>query len=156
MKRVLARACMLATLAMLTLRATSAVAEPAASLAVGEAWARATPPGATVAAVYLTIVGGSRPDRLLGANTARARMTELHAVAHAAGMTRMRPSDGVDIPARGKLVLAPEGLHLMLMEMPRPLMQGEAFEVQLRFAHAGPVDVPVQVVAPGASGPAPR
>jgi len=152
MTRVATAACMFAALVLASLHPASA--GPAAGVTVRDAWARATPPGAVVAAVYLTIVGGSRADRLLGAHTSRAGMTELHAVTHESGMIRMRPSDGVDVAAHGKVMLAPEGLHLMLMNLPQPLVQGESFEVQLHFAQAGIVDVPVQVVAPGASGPA--
>jgi copper(I)-binding protein len=155
MKRVRALAGMPFTLLTL-LWAVAHAGEPDASLTVRDAWSRATPPGSNVAAVYLTIVGGSAPDRLLEASTTRARATELHAVTHDTGMARMRPSAGVDIPAKGTVLLAPDGLHLMLMELSRPLVQGETLEVQLRFEHAGTIDVPVRVVAPGSAGLAVR
>jgi hypothetical protein len=154
MKRSLARTCTHVALALLVLLGSSSrAADPAASPTVREAWSRATPPGSTVAAVYLTIVGGAQPDRLLDARTARAGTTQLHAVTHDGGMTRMRAASGVDVPARGKVVLAPDALHLMLMDLARPLTAGESFTLKLRFAHAGTLDVTVEVVPPGASGP---
>lgn len=123
---------------------------------VSEAWARATPPGASVAAAYLTITGGSRADTLLAAVTSRAAMTEIHEVTEADGMMQMRPVDeGVAVPAGAVVRLAPHGLHLMLMQLARPLAAGERFTVTLRFARAGEIDVQVEVRAPGADRPAP-
>jgi periplasmic copper chaperone A len=132
-------------------------AEPvAASPTVRDAWARATAPGTGVAAVYCAIVGGSKDDRLIGASTDRAEVTQIHSVMHAAGMARMRPLDEVVIPARKTVVLAPETMHLMLMNLSQPLTTGEHFVVQLRFARAGTVEVAVDVRPPDASGPVAR
>jgi copper(I)-binding protein len=121
---------------------------------VRDAWARATPPGMSVAAAYMTIVGGAQPDRLLSATTPRAGMTQIHMVTEAEGMARMRPVDGVDVPAHQSVLLAPQGLHLMLMNLSRPLVAGERFPVTLTFAGAGQLDVDVLVKAPDESAPA--
>jgi hypothetical protein len=110
-----------------------------------------------VAAVYMTIVGGSKADRLVSASTARAAMTEIHSVTEENGMTRMRPVEGgVAVPAGKTITLAPQGLHLMLMMLDRPLVAGEKFAVTLTFESAGSRDVPVDVRAPGAAPPAPH
>ncbi len=126
----------------------------AGAIAVRAAWARATPPGASVAAVYLTLVGGSRPDRLVGAETVRAAMTQIHVVTEAEGMARMRPIDGVDVPARKTVSLAPQGTHLMLMNLTQPLVARERFPLSLQFESAGKVDVSVEVRGPGDAPPA--
>jgi len=120
---------------------------------VRDAWARATPPGSEAAAVYLTIRGGVGADRLESASTPRAAMTHLHAVDDAGGMMRMRAVDGLDIPAGHDVALAPQGLHLMLMGVDRPLVAGERFPVTLHFTHGGDRVVDVQVVPATASGP---
>lgn len=138
---------------LLILLAFGTVALADSGLAVRDAWARATPPGAGVGAAYLTIVGGSQADRLVSATTARAGMTQIHVVTEADGMSRMRPVDGVDIPAGKTVVLAPQGLHLMLMGLPQPLVAGERFKLTLAFAQAGQVEVEVEVRAPGESAP---
>jgi len=58
----------LLALALAHLAAPTDAAEPAPhAVKVSGAWARATPPGMTVAAVYLTLAGGSRADRLVSA-----------------------------------------------------------------------------------------
>jgi len=120
---------------------------------VRDAWARATPPGSGVAAVYLTIVGGAQADRLLGASTARAEMTQVHSVEQQGGMSRMRPVEAIDVGAGKLVIFAPETMHLMLMNLAQPLVAGEHFTVQLRFAKAGTVETSVEVVSAAANGP---
>lgn len=130
-------------------------AEPASTtgVVVRDAWARATPPGAAVAAVYLTIAGGAKPDRLLGASTPAAAMTQVHAVTETQGVSRMRETEGVPVPAAGKVVFAPHGLHLMLMNLARPLVAGDTFEITLQFAESGPRVARVAVVAADSAPP---
>ena len=140
------RACLLVVLSAVA--APLAAGEPSA-LEVRGAWARATPPGAAVAAAYLTIRGGAEADRLLGAQTEIAAMTQIHAVTDSAGVARMREVEAVEVPARGVVELAPHGLHLMLMHLERPLVAGQRFVVTLRFERAGAREVAFEVVAPG-------
>jgi len=139
-----------ATAALLLAFATTSVADDAvpSALTVRDAWARATPPGAGVAAAYLTIVGGAAPDRLVGASTGMAAMTRIHSMVETDGMARMREADDIAISAGQRIVLAPHGLHLMLMDLRQPLVAGQRFTVTLTFAHAGAREVSVDVVAP--------
>jgi len=144
----------LAALAFLCTVALAHAAEPAPqAVTVSAAWARATPPGTAVAAVYLTLVGGPQADRLVGAATPRAAMTQIHVVSEAEGMARMRPTAGVDVPARKAVALAPQGTHIMLMDLPRPLVAGERFPLALQFQQAGRIDVSVEVLAPDTAPP---
>jgi copper(I)-binding protein len=142
--------------AVSTANAADAPKGVAAKPIVRDAWARATPPGSGVAAVYLTLVGGSQADRLLGASTVRAEMTQVHSVEQQAGMSRMRPVDGLDLAAGKMVTFAPETMHLMLMNLAQPLVAGEHFTVQLRFAQAGVVEATVEVVSAAANGPTRR
>ena len=153
MKRHIATAVF--ALAISNVAAPTYATEPAPqAVTVSAAWARATPPGMTVAAVYLTLAGGSKPDRLVGAETPRAGMAQIHVVSEADGMARMRQTEGVDVPAHTSVALAPQGSHIMLMDLPRPIVAGERFPLTLQFEHAGRVDVDVEVRAPGAAPPA--
>ena len=83
----------------------------------------------------------------------RAAMTHLHSVDDSGGMTRMRAVDSLEIPAGHDVTLAPQGLHLMLMGVDRPLIAGERFPVTLHFAHGGDRIVDVLVVPATAAGP---
>jgi hypothetical protein len=144
----------LLALALLHTATPTYAAEPAPqAVTVSAAWARATPPGMAVAAVYLTLSGGPRADRLVGAATPRAAMAQIHVVSAAAGMAQMRPTEGVDVPARGSVALAPQGTHIMLMDLPQPLVAGERFPLTLQFEQAGKIDVSVEVRAPGTAPP---
>jgi copper(I)-binding protein len=120
------------------------------------AWARATPPGADVAAVYVTLRSSGTADRLAGAGTPRASMTHLHTVEESGGVAKMRPVDGIEIPAGKTVVLAPKGHHLMLMGIGKPLVAGEHFPLTLHFERGGDriVDVAVRS-ATAAADPAP-
>ena len=128
----------------------------AADLQVRDAWARATPPGAGVAAVYLTIVGGDVADTLRAAKTDRAAMTQVHAVTESDGMARMREAGGVAVPPGASVTFAPGGLHLMLMNLATPLVAGQRFVVTLTFERSGTRDVDVVVLAPDQAPPAAR
>ena len=142
---------LLACLVLLSLPALAAAGAPV----VSDAWARATPPGVDVSAVYLTITGGSTNARLVGASTDRASMAHLHTVEESGGVATMRPVDGVAVPAGARVMLAPKGTHIMLMGLARPLVAGETFTLVLRFEKAGEQTVRVTVRAAGDSGPVP-
>lgn len=101
------------------------------------AWARATPPGVSVGAVYLRIDGGTRPDRLLGASSPRAERIEFHRVENADGMMRMRRVAAIELPAGARVELEPQALHLMLIGLSAPLSAGARLPLTLRFETAG-------------------
>lgn len=134
----------------LALLATWSLAAAAADgPTVSGAWARATAPGTDVGAAYMTIEGGGAADRLVSASSPRAAMTHLHAVTEDGGVAKMRPVEGIEVPAGQRVELAPKGLHIMLMGLDSPLVAGETFTVTLRFASAGERAVTVTVRAAG-------
>lgn len=146
-------------LATLSVLAFVAVAAAADLPVVTSAWSRATAPGVDVGAAYMTIEGGSKDDRLVAASTDRASMVHLHTVEETAGVARMRPVEGIEVPAGRKVVLAPRGTHVMLMGLSGPLVAGESYALTLKFAKAGDVAVQVNVRAAGTdddAGQAPR
>jgi hypothetical protein len=112
---------------------------------VTDAWARATPPGTTVGAAYMTIQGGRQADRLVDARSDRAAMVHLHSVEEKDGVSKMRAIEAVEIPAGQRVTLAPKSTHVMLMGLDGPLVAGQTFVVTLRFAKAGEQPVTVTV-----------
>jgi hypothetical protein len=140
-------------LAGLALLSLSALAGAADGPTISQAWARATAPGVDVGAVYLTIEGGAAGDQLTGASTLRAGMVHLHTVEETGGVAKMRPVEGLEVPAGKRIVLAPKGTHIMLMGLEQPLVAGETFPLSLRFAKAGERTIQVTVRAPNADGP---
>lgn len=121
-------------------------AEPT-GLQIDHAWARATPPGAESAAVYLRITNPTAHpgDTLLGASTEVAKTAGLHTHQEEKGVMRMRSMAAIPIPSGQVVEAHPGGLHIMLTELVRPLAAGQEFTLTLRFEHAGNISVPVKV-----------
>ncbi|HET7197754.1 MAG TPA: copper chaperone PCu(A)C [Burkholderiales bacterium] len=127
-----------------------------AQVKIENAWARATPPGATIAAGYLTIRNASaKPDRLVSASSPAAARVAPHVTVEEGGINRMRPVKGYDIPAHGVFELTPGGAHLMLMNLKAPLKEGERVPLLLEFSHAGEVKTELEVKPLGTTGAMP-
>ncbi|MEO8464404.1 MAG: copper chaperone PCu(A)C [Gammaproteobacteria bacterium] len=131
-------------LAALLLAPTLAVA--ASPITITAAWARATPPGVTTAAAYLSVTNDGATDRLLGAVSPAARQVLLHSEVEEHGMQHMRQLESVEVPAHGTVEFAPGQMHLMLVDIAVPLAPDTTIEVTLRFEKAGEltIDVPVR------------
>ena len=128
----------------------------AGDLIISQAWSRATPNGAKVGGSYLTIENkGSAPDKLIGASADVAGSIQVHEMTTTNGMMKMRPVEGGLTIEPGKTVkLAPGGYHLMMMDLKKPLKQGDKLPVTLEFEKAGKVQVTFDVMGVGAQGPA--
>lgn len=120
-------------------------------LEIGHPWSRATPAGAKVAGGYFTITNkGSASDRLLSISSDVSEKAELHEMGVKDGVMTMRPvAGGLEIPAGGKVALAPGGYHLMFIGLKRQPKQGEKFSATLTFEKAGTVNVEFAVEGMG-------
>ena len=133
--------------ALLSLVSTSVFSQ----VQISDAWSRATPPGAKIAAGYLTIRNqGATADRLIGASSPAAARVEPHVTEKQGEVMRMREVKGYDVPAKGSYELRPGGAHLMLVDIKRPLKEGDKVPLVLRFQKAGEVKVDLEVKALGA------
>ncbi|GFE78507.1 hypothetical protein GCM10011487_05070 [Steroidobacter agaridevorans] len=119
-----------------------------APVRVDDAWANATPAGATVAAVYMKITTKDA-DTLLSATTTVADHIEMHTNSEQNGMMQMRPLSNVPLEAGEPFTFAPGGAHFMLVELRQPLTAGLRFPMTLQFQHAPAQTVQVQVVELG-------
>src|SRR5436309_10092953 len=127
----------------------------AGDLVITQAWSRATPGGAKIGGGYLTIENkGSQPDRLIGGTADVADRVQLHEMAVNNGVMTMRPLENGLVIDPGKTVkLAPGGYHLMLVDLKRPLKQGDKLPITLEFEKAGHVKLSLEVQGIGAQGP---
>jgi copper(I)-binding protein len=116
-----------------------------AQITVQDAWMRATPPGAKIAAGYLTIRNAGSVDRLVGATSPAAERVETHITAREGDIMRMREVKAYDVPANGTLELKPTGAHLMFVNIKAPLKEGTSVPATLRFQHGGEIKVEFQV-----------
>jgi copper(I)-binding protein len=78
----------------------------------------------------------------------------LHTTIKEGDVMRMRQVQSIDVPAGGSTELRPGGLHVMLIGLAQPLVQGTKIPLTLSFERAGTVTVEVMVEAAGAPRPA--
>jgi hypothetical protein len=145
MRRIFAVTTLFAVLAF------GANAQTAPSISVDNAWARSTTLSARTGAIYVTITDHGVSDRLISVSTPVAGKAEVHETIHDGNLMKMRPVDGLAIPAGGTISLAPGGYHIMLTDLKQPLAAGQAFPLLLRFEKAGTVEGTVAVKAMGAA-----
>jgi len=113
---------------------------------VSDAWIRATAPGQKIAAGYMTIRNKSaQPERLVGGSSQAAAKVETHVSIKDGDIMRMREVKAYDIPAKGTFELKPNGSHLMLVDLKRPLKEGDKVPLVLKFEKAGEVKVDFEV-----------
>jgi copper(I)-binding protein len=118
-------------------------------------WARATSASAANGVVYMAISNeGDTVDRLIGVASPVAGMSHLHSNEEVDGVMQMRPVDAIEIAPGDTVLIEPGGLHIMLMGLGAPLVQGTNFPMTLVFETAGSIDIEVHVEAPGAAAPA--
>lgn len=137
-----------AIVTLFALAATACGQSAREPVVVDDAWANATPVGATVAAVYLKITA-READTLLSATTTVADHIEMHTSSEENGMMRMRPLPTAPLEPGKPFTFAPGGAHFMLMDLRQPLQAGLKFPMTLQFQRAGERNVQVQVVEPG-------
>jgi copper(I)-binding protein len=127
-------------------------AATARSLRASGGWVRAAPPSARVTAAYLTLENdGDRERVLVGAAAEGFEAAEIHESVERQGSASMRPVERLAIPAGEARVLAPGGVHVMLMGGRSPLAEGAELELALRFADGEElvVKLPVRAREPG-------
>jgi periplasmic copper chaperone A len=106
----------------------------AGELSVSGAWARTTPPGIPMGAAYLAIHNDT---------TKSDHRTEV-----VEGIARMREVSVLHLAPGERAEFAPGGMHVMLMGLEKPLVEGQTFELELLFEVAGPRKVKVVVRKP--------
>jgi periplasmic copper chaperone A len=119
----------------------------AADIQVIQAWARPTPPTAQVGAVYFSVKNsGAREDELVAVSSSAAASVEIHQTQTVKGMMQMRQVASVSCPAGATLKIEPGGLHVMLLGLKQPLLDGSKMDLTLRFRDAGvlSIQVPIQ------------
>lgn len=136
----------LAVTAALIVAAPALAQSPQAAIHVENAWARSTPPGAKTAAAYMTVVNtGHDADRLVAAATPVAGEADIHRTSEENGVMKMRPAGPLDVKPGSPITLSPGGLHVMMMDLKKPLTDGQDFPLTLVFEKAGKIQVNVHV-----------
>jgi copper(I)-binding protein len=131
---------------LLAAHAPGATGADTGNVVIEDAWARASIGGAPTSVAYMTIeVAGEEADRLVGAETPVAQSVVLHAHTMADGIARMRPVAEIEVEPGAPTVLAPGGLHLMLIGLEHELEEGTRLPLTLVFERAGRVELEIPV-----------
>jgi copper(I)-binding protein len=126
----------------------------AGAITIEAPWLRATPVGAKVAGGYMTLHNrGPEADRLIGGSSPVAGSIEVHEMHMDGSIMKMRElPDGLKVPAGGSVELKPGSYHLMLIDLKRPLKEGDRIKATLQLAKAGTVEVELAVRGMGSMG----
>lgn len=139
-----------------------ALSGPAAAEVKGSAgWARATTPGARVAAGYLTLTNsGEEERRLLKIASPVSDEVSLHRTSITeTGVARMWPLAKLAVPAGETLRMDPGGIHVMFNALKAPLVVGQKIPLTLKFDGGEPeftLLLEVRPLTAVADGPAQR
>lgn len=147
----------MALAAVFGLGAAAAHEFKAGALTIEHPWVRLPPPGADTAGGYLTIANsGAEADRLLSVSSDIAGVAQIHDMSIENGVMKMGElADGIEIPAGATVELKPKSLHIMFMDLTRPIRVDTPIRGELRFEKAGSVAVEFTVEPMGASEPEP-
>ncbi len=105
---------------------------------IKNAWIRETPPGATIAALYLDIKNNGDEDQIISISTPVSEYTEIHNTKVAPdGTGKMVKLDKVSIQDGEILKFTPGGKHIMLINLNKSLKAGENYEVNIDFKNSG-------------------
>lgn len=113
-----------------------------ADIKVTEAWVRLLPPMSKMTAAYMTIQT-DKADRLIGASSNIAKVVEIHQSKIDNGVMSMQQVEGINLPENKPVKLKPQGYHLMVMGLFKPLLESESYVFTLEFEKAGLMDIKI-------------
>lgn len=122
------------------------------AVVVEEAWVRPSVSGQQGTGGYMKLTARDSL-RLVGASSPVAGVAEVHEMKMDGEVMTMRAVRALDLPAGKTVVLAPGGLHLMLMDLSQPLLTGSSVPLTLVLQDSRGVERRVQtrlLVSPSA------
>ena len=122
------------TLVLITLLLSPLAFADNHALSISDAWIREAPPTQRVLACYMQIQNESNtPRKITAVKSPAFGSVEIHKTIFKDGMARMEAQPELLVPAMGKIVLEPGGLHLMLIDPENPLHTGDRVELELQI-----------------------
>lgn len=119
---------------------------PDDGISITEAWARPGRENGVSAIYFIAANGSAETDTLLSISSPAADLVELHETYELEGdMMGMRKAETPLFPGRSTTALRPGGLHAMLMELNRPLEEGDEIELSMVFSLAGEITISAPV-----------
>jgi copper(I)-binding protein len=115
-------------------------------ISVEEPWARPVPAAGGNGAVFFRLVNaGNEADQLVGGDSPVAGAVEVHKTTMEEGVMKMEHIPGLEVPAKGEILLEPGGYHVMLIDVSKSLKPGDSLPITLRFQESGEMQMDVEV-----------
>jgi len=106
-----------------------------AEVTVSDAWIRGTVPGQRATGAFMQL-RSSGDASLVAVATPAAKAAEIHTMVQDNGVMKMRAIASLPLPAGKTVEMGPGGYHVMLLDLARPMKEGEIVAVTLTFADA--------------------
>ena len=103
-----------------------------AQVAVTDAWVRGTVTGQKGTGAFMQLKSPT-DTALVAVSSPAAKIAEIHEMKLEGGVMRMNAMDKLALPAGKAVELKPGSYHVMLMELAKPLNEGDAVSLQLTF-----------------------
>ena len=104
------------------------------NIEISNAYAKATPPNAKNSAIFMDIKNNmNKPIKLIEVNSSVSNTSEIHTHKQSDGMMHMIQIDSIEIAPQATVNLKPGGLHLMLIDVKRPIKEGDMVDATLKF-----------------------
>jgi copper(I)-binding protein len=116
----------------------AAGAQPVA-LKVEQAWVRPAVPGQQGTGGYMKLTA-LEAQRVVGVSSPVAGVAEIHQMKMEGDVMKMSPAGMLELPAGRTVELKPGGLHLMLMDLKRPLAAGSTVPLTLVLRNSAGVE----------------
>lgn len=111
-------------------------AQAQAELKVDQAWVKLAPPGAQSNAAYLHLTNtGDSPVVIQSFSADCCKELMLHSTRYENGKVAMEQLEQLSVPANGKVIMKPGGLHIMLLNAKPALVKDDKVELNLHFAN---------------------
>jgi len=110
--------------------ALSAAGAAHGQVTVQDAWVRATVPHQKATGAFMRLVSPA-DARLVSVSTTTAPVAEIHEMKVVDNVMKMREVPGLDLPAGKAVDLKPGGYHVMLMDLPAQVKEGDTVPLSL-------------------------
>jgi copper(I)-binding protein len=110
-------------------------------------WIREAPPTSTVLAAYMVLKNeGEAPLTITRIDSPDFRNSQIHRTVVEDGIAKMLPVEKLQLPVHGSVTLEPGGLHLMLLDPQRRLLEGDTVMLVIHAENGESITIQVPVV----------
>jgi copper(I)-binding protein len=118
-----------------------------------DAWVRLPAVAGRPAGGYFMAHGTPTADALVAVTSPKAERIELHSMTNENGVMKMRKEESFALPAKGTLIFAPGGAHLMLFGLSADVKPGGKVPLTFRFKSGATVTLDAEARAASATAP---